>query len=33
MKLSVAVFGRMPSEPVPEDMMESLLARFGDWNG
>lgn len=33
MKLSVAVLGGMPPEPVPEDVMESLLARFDDWNG
>ena len=33
MKLSVAVLGRMPPEPVPDEVMESLLARFGDWGG
>jgi predicted anti-sigma-YlaC factor YlaD len=33
MKLSVAVLGSMPPEPVPDDVMDSLLARFGDWGG
>jgi anti-sigma factor RsiW len=33
MKLSVAVLGKMPPEPVPDDVMESLLARFGGWKG
>lgn len=33
MKLSVAVLGGMPPEPVPEDVMESLLAHFEGWNG
>jgi hypothetical protein len=33
MKLSVAVLGGMPPEPVPDDVMNSLLARFGDWVG
>jgi predicted anti-sigma-YlaC factor YlaD len=31
MKLSVAVLGAMPPEPVPGEVMDSLLARFGDW--
>jgi predicted anti-sigma-YlaC factor YlaD len=31
MKLSVAVLGAMPPEPVPDEVMDSLLARFGDW--
>jgi predicted anti-sigma-YlaC factor YlaD len=31
MRLSVAVLGGMPSEPIPDEMMDSLLARFGDW--
>jgi hypothetical protein len=33
MKLSVAVLGGLPAEPVPDDIMDSLLARFGDWGG
>ena len=33
MKLSVAVLGGMPPEPVPEEVMESLLAHFEGWNG
>lgn len=32
MKLSVAVLGSMPPEPIPDEVMESLLARFGNWN-
>jgi len=32
-KLSIAVLGEMPPEPVPDEVMESLLARFADWNG
>jgi len=32
MKVSVAVLGMMPPEPVPDNVMESLLARFGEWN-
>jgi predicted anti-sigma-YlaC factor YlaD len=31
MKLSVAVLGAMPVEPVPDDVMEELLARFARW--
>jgi anti-sigma factor RsiW len=31
MKLSVAVLGAMPAEPVPDDVMQSLLARFDGW--
>jgi predicted anti-sigma-YlaC factor YlaD len=31
MKLSVAVLGAMPVEPVPDDVMEALLARFARW--
>lgn len=31
MKLSVAVLGKMPPEPVPDEVMESLLAVFADW--
>ena len=33
MKLSVAVLGGMSPEPVPDAVMDSLLARFGDWDG
>lgn len=33
MKLSVAVLGDMPPEPVPDEVMASLLERFGDWGG
>jgi predicted anti-sigma-YlaC factor YlaD len=33
MKLSVAVLGGLTAEPVPDDIMDSLLARFGDWGG
>lgn len=33
MKLSVAVLGEMPPEPVPDEIMDSLLARFGGWRG
>lgn len=31
MKLSVAVLGKMPAGPVPDEVLESLLARFGNW--
>jgi predicted anti-sigma-YlaC factor YlaD len=31
MKLSVAVLGAMPDEPVPDEVMEELLARFARW--
>jgi predicted anti-sigma-YlaC factor YlaD len=31
MKLSVAVLGAMPVEPVPDEVMEELLARFARW--
>lgn len=31
MKLSVAALGGMPPEPVPEDVMESLLEHFAGW--
>lgn len=31
MKLSVAVLGKMPADPVPDEVMDALLARFGDW--
>jgi predicted anti-sigma-YlaC factor YlaD len=31
MKLSAAVLGAMPVEPVPDDVMEELLARFARW--
>lgn len=33
MKLSVAVLGRLPPEPVPDEVMNSLLTRFADWDG
>ena len=33
MKLSVAVLGRMPPEPVPDDVMNSLLTRLGERAG
>jgi anti-sigma factor RsiW len=32
MKLSVSVLGRMPPDPVPDDVMNALLVQFGDWN-
>ena len=32
MRLSVAVLRAMQAEPVPDDVMQSLLARFEDWN-
>ena len=33
MKLSVDVLGAMQPEPVPDDVMDFLLARFNDWSG
>lgn len=33
MKLSLAVLGQMPDEPVPDGVMGSLLARLDDWAG
>jgi len=33
MKLSVAVLGKLPPEPVPDEVMKSLMARFADWGG
>ena len=33
MKLSFAVLGKMPPEPIPDGVMDALLARLGDWKG
>lgn len=32
MKLSIAVLGEMPPEPIPDEVMSSLLTRFAEWN-
>lgn len=33
MRLSVAALAGLPPEPVPDEVMRSLLARFADWTG
>ena len=33
MRLSVAALADLPPEPVPDEVMRSLLARFADWTG
>ena len=32
MRATIAVMGKLPPEPVPEPVMQELLARFRSWN-